>query len=58
MNSAKQMWDYILATHQLDSPEEQAQVRHALATVRLKDDPSAEGMETNLGRFSSLLLVA
>src|SRR5687768_17447103 len=32
MNSAKQMWDYILATHQLDSPEEQAQVRDALAT--------------------------
>jgi hypothetical protein len=36
MNTDKQMWDYILATHQLDSPEEQAQVRDALATLRPK----------------------
>ncbi len=58
MNSAKQMWDYILKTHQLDSPEEQAQVRDALATIRLKDDPSAEEMEIHLERFNSLLLRA
>src|SRR4051812_7577426 len=58
MNSAKQMWDYILATHQLDSPEEQAQVRDALATIRLKEDPSAEEMEIHLERFNSLLLRA
>jgi hypothetical protein len=47
-NSAKQMWDYILATHQLDSPEEQAQVRDALATIRLKEDPSTKEMEIHL----------
>jgi hypothetical protein len=58
MNSAKQMRDYILATHQLDSPEEQAQVRDALATIRLMDDPSAEEMETHLERFNSLPLRA
>jgi hypothetical protein len=58
LNSAKEMWDYILETHQLDSPEEQAQVRDALATIRLKDDPSAEEMETHLERFNSLLLRA
>jgi hypothetical protein len=52
------MWDYILATHQLDSPEEQAQVRDALATIRLKEDPSAEEMEIHLERFNSLLLRA
>jgi hypothetical protein len=37
MNSGQQIWDYILATHQLDSPEEQAQVRDALATIRLTE---------------------
>jgi hypothetical protein len=58
VNSAKQMWDYILATHQLDSPEEQAQVRDALATIRLKDDPSAEEMGTRNERFNSFLLSA
>jgi hypothetical protein len=52
------MWDYIMATHQLDSPEEQAQVRDALATIRLKEDPSAEEMEIHLERFNSLLLRA
>jgi hypothetical protein len=58
MNSAKQMGDYILAADQLDSPEEQAQVRDALASIRLKDDPSAEEMEIHLERFNSLLLRA
>jgi hypothetical protein len=58
MNSAKQMGDYIQATHQLDSPEEQAQVGDALATIRLKEDPSAEEMEIHLERFKSLLLRA
>jgi hypothetical protein len=34
--AAQQMWDYILATHQLDSPQEK-HVRDALATIRLKE---------------------
>jgi hypothetical protein len=55
MKSAKQMWDHILATHQLDSPGKPAQVRDGLASIRLKEDPSAEEMEVHLERFNFLL---
>ena len=58
MNAAKEMWDFIMDVHRLDTPEEQAQVRDALATIRLKEDPTAADMEKHMDKYNSLLLRA
>jgi hypothetical protein len=58
MNAAKEMWDYILKAHVIDTPEEQAHIRDSLAIIRLKEDPTAEEMDSHLEWFNSLILRA
>jgi hypothetical protein len=58
MSSAKAMWDFIEEIHKQDTPEEQAAVRDALATLRLGENASADQMETHLEDFNVLLLRA
>jgi hypothetical protein len=56
MNSAKEMWDYIVDYHcRLDSLEGPSHIEDGLWTLRLKEDPSAEEMESHLEDFYSLL---
>ncbi|KAK4685970.1 putative transposase, partial [Tremellales sp. Uapishka_1] len=56
MKTAKEMWEYLKAAHQLDTSEMRADIRRSLALLRLGKDATAEEMDSHMERYNSLTL--
>ena len=57
-HSAKEMWDFIVETHQIDSTEDRSRIAGALDRLKLRNNPTAAEMEENLEKFNRLILEA